>query len=402
MALPTPAEAQAKTALLVRPGQRETTPQVYLHAIIEDASTVIDLVNFISETRRTGVLTVVSGPLRKSIYFHQGSVIAAASNQPEDRFGNIVLRLGLVPRDKMEQALREAGPNRRIGNVLISRGLLSPKDLWRVVKSQIEEILFTVLLVNTGELTIAHFDPAQVPNRTALNTQHVLLEGLRRKDEMEHLRGELPPPDRLLVRHRHEAGVTLTDLERRMYDLVDGRRTVSQVCVDSGLGEFESTRILHHLLKVGLVTAASLEASFDLAVTQATVSVSTIVAAYNEAIRLIDAALREVGPGGLTPQGIDTFFDDLDPVLGELFDGVVPAADGRLPPERIFTNLKISQAKEKMRLLRRGLSEYVQFLMFLVRESVGAAEAAGDAHDGPALLERLDRQVRHQLLGFDA
>lgn len=366
-------------------------PHVYLHALVEDPSVVIDMVNFVSETRRTGVLTVVSGPLRKSIYFHQGSVIAAASNQPEDRFGNIMLRLGLISRENLDLALREVGPHRRIGNVLMSRGLLSTKDLWRVVKVQIEEILFTVLLVSHGEITIAHFDPAQVPNRTALNTQHVLLDGLRRKDEMEHMRGELPPPDRVLVRHRHEAGVTLTDNERRVYDLVNGQRTVSAVCYDSGLGEFESTRLLHHLLKVGLVAAASQEASHEVTIAVGGISVSTIVAAYNEAIRLIETTLREAGHIGLISHGVDTFFDDLDLALGELFDGVVPSADGRLPPERIFTNLKISQSKEKMRLLRRGLSEYVQFLMFLARETVDFE-----------VVERLDKQVRAQLIGFDA
>jgi len=375
-----------------QPGLRDNRPpQVYLHALVDDPAVVIDLVNFVSETRRTGVLTVVSGPLRKSVYFHQGAVIAAASNQPEDRFGNIMLRLGLVQREALDQALREVGPHRRIGNVLISRGLLSTKDLWRVVRVQIEEILFSILLVGQGDLTIAHFDPAQVPNRTALNTQHVLLDCLRRKDEMEHLRGELPPPDRVLVRHRHEAGVTMDANERRVYELVDGRRTVSAVCVDSGLGEFEATRTLHHLLKVGLVAAATQAQSNDVTIAVGGVSVSTIVAAYNEAIRLVEHTLREAGHIGLISHGVDTFFDDLDPALGELFDGVVPTADGRLPPERIFTNLKIAQSKEKMRLLRRGLSEYIRFLMFLARETIEFDQ-----------VERLDKQVQAQLLGFDA
>ena len=208
---------------------------------------------------------------------------------------------------------------------------------------------------------------------------------------MEHLRGELPPPDRVLVRGRHEAAVTLTANERCLYDLVNGVRTVSGVCCDSDLGEFESTRVLHHLLKVGLVAAASQEESHEVTIAAGGVSVSTIVAAFNEAIRLIEATLRNAGHIALISHGVDTFFDDLDPALGELFDGVVPSADGRLPPDRIFTNLKISQSKQKMRLLRRGLSEYLQFLMFLARETIEFER-----------VEQLDQQVRAQLLGFDA
>lgn len=376
------------------PGRRAPgAAHVYLHALVEDPAVVIDIVNFIHETRRTGVLTVVSGALRKSIYFHQGAVIAAASNQPEDRFGNIMVRLGLITQDDLERALREAGPHRRIGNVLMSRGVLSTKDLWRIIRVQIEEILFSVLLVNTGELTVAHFDPATVPNRTALNTQHVLLEGVRRKDEMEHMREELPAPDRVLVRHRHESGVTLEDNERRLYDLVDGRRTVADVCAACGLGEFESTRILHHLLKVGLVAAGSADATtqvMEAGQALSGVSANAIISAYNEAVRLIEAALRDAGHIGLIAHGVDSFFDDLDPVLGELFDGIVPASDGRLPPERLLTNLKISQSREKVRLLRRGLSEYARFLMFLARETLEFD-----------IVEDLDTRVRTTLRGFD-
>lgn len=376
------------------PGRRAPgAAHVYLHALIEDPSGVIDIVNFISETRRTGVLTVVSAALRKSIYFHQGQVIAAASNQPDDRFGNIMVRLGLITQEELERALREAGPHRRIGNVLMSRGVLSTKDLWRIIKVQIEEILFSVLLVDAGELTVAHFDPSSVPNRTALNTQHVLLEGLRRKDEMEHMRGELPPPDRVLVRRRHESGVTLEDNERRLYDMVDGRRTVATICTECGLGDFESTRILHHLLKVGLIAEGSPDATTQVVAAGEAlsgVSANAIVSAYNEAVRLIEGSLREAGHIGLIAHGVDSFFDDLDPALGELFDGVVPAADGRLPPDRLLTNLKISQSREKVRLLRRGLSEYARFLMFLARETLEFE-----------VVEDLDTRVKAVLGGFD-
>ncbi len=375
------------------PGLRSQEPgHVYMHALIEDPSVVIDLVNFIHQARRTGVLTAVSGPVRKSIYFHQGSVIAASSNQPEDRFGDIMVRLGLVSRDTLERALREVGPHRRIGNVLISRGALTNKDLWRVIRVQIEEILFSALLLDRGELTLAHFDPAQVPNRTALNTQHILLEGVRRKDEMEHLRGELPPPDSVLMRLRLEAGVTLDTNERLIFDLVDGQRTLSKVAVDSGLGDFDSTRVLHHLLKVGLVTVGTpLAPTVDRpAPSSPNISVGDIVRAVNEAIQTIDMELRDAGHIGLIQHGVDNFFDDLDPALGELFDGVVPGKNGHLPPERIFTNLKVSQSTEKVVLLRRGLNEYVQFLLFLARETMDFDR-----------VERLASRVQDALAGLE-
>ena len=383
----TDAFTHAEATTVGRPTPR--TSGVYLTATIEDPSLVIDLVNFIHTTRRSGLMAVTVGAVRRSIYFHQGAVIAGASNQSADRFGEIVCRMGLVSRDALDAALAEVGPDRKIGNVLLARGLISTRDLWKILRAQIEEILFAILLVDNGEVTLSHFDPEQVPSRTALNTQHVLLEGLRRKDEMEHLRGQLPPGDRPIVKTRLERNVTLNENERRVYDLVDGVRGVAEVLEQSMLGELEGVRVLHHLLKVGLVAEGARSAvpapnpvgdgSFD-----------DIIHAFNSAVLRIHDTLVVAGESGLVALGVDSFFDEIDPEIAELFDSVVPAADGRLPTERIFANLKLSGVKDKRTLLRRGLSDYVQFLLFLARENLDFDR-----------VEALAREVGEMLRGWE-
>jgi len=361
----------------------------YLTAVIEDPALVIDLVNFIHTTRRSGLMAVTVGGVRRSIYFHQGSVIAGASNQSADRFGEIVCRMGLVSRDALESALAEVGPERKIGNVLLARGLISTRDLWKILRAQIEEILFAILLVDSGEVTLSHFDPGQVPSRTALNTQHILLEGLRRKDEMEHLRGQIPASDRRVVQTRLERNVTLTENEQRIYDLVDGARTVGELIEVSRLGELEGVRVLHHLLKVGLVAEGG-RAPVALPSEGGERSFEDIINVFNEAVLCIHGALVAAGETGLVSLGVDSFFDEIDPELAELFDSVVPAADGRLPKDRIFTNLKLTELKDKRTLLRRGLSDYVQFLLFLARENLDFER-----------VEALAREVSEMLRGWD-
>lgn len=374
-----------------KPGARkEALARPFLTGLIDDPTLVIDMINFLHSTRRTGVLTVIDGEARKSLFFAQGSLIAGASNLPEDRFGNVMVRMGLISLDVLEHALKDVGPQRRIGNVLLSRGLLSTKDLWRIVRVQIEEILFSILLLEKGEFNVAHYDPGQVPSRTALNTQHVLLEGLRRKDEMEHLRGAMPPRDRLLVRTRRERNLTLNPNERRVYDLVDGVRQVGEVYRESGLGELEATRLIHHLLKIGLITEATHVEVVPGEAGGGGTSVGAIVTAFNEAILLINEALVADGDRGLIAHGVDSFFDDIDPDLAALFEEIMPAPDGRIPPDRIYANLKLAPTKDKLMLLRRGLSDYVQFILFLAREALDFDR-----------VERLAWQVKSQLRGFD-
>ena len=69
---------------------------------------------------------------------------------------------------------------------------------------------------------------------------------------------------------------------------------------------------------------------------------------------------------------------------------LAPAHDGRLPTDRIFANLKLTELKDKRMLLRRGLSDYVEFLLFLARENLDFER-----------VEALAREVSGMLRGWE-
>jgi hypothetical protein len=173
---------------------------IFLWGDLCDAELLIDLLGFLHQSRRTTVITAVGESTRKSVYFRDGSIIAASSDQPEDRFGDIMFRRGMIRREQLDAALERVGPGRKIGNVLLDAGLIEASDLWKVIRVQIEEIVYSLLLMEVGQFTVARYDKGQVPNRTPLDTQHILLEGLRRKDEMLHLRDQMPPDMAVLAR----------------------------------------------------------------------------------------------------------------------------------------------------------------------------------------------------------
>lgn len=337
---------------------------VFMWGDVIDGELVIDLVGFLNQSRRTAALTVVDGNVRKSIFFREGHIVAASSNLPEDRFGDVMYRRGLIERADLDAALAQVGPGKRIGNVLLSKGLISGSDLWKVIKYQIEEVVFSVLLVERGQYTVADYDPAQVPTRTTVEAQHVLLEGLRRKDEMMLVRAELPPLDRRLV--HTGSGRAVGGVEAAVYDLVDGELTVGQVLKVCGLGAFTATHVTHRLLKAGLIQAAAPTGPIPLETTPGT-PVATIIDGFNEAYARVHAAMA--GKGDALRAGIDAgFFAEVDPRVAALFEGVAPDAQGHLPPEPIFLNLKVADVPDKVQVLRRGLQEYLRFLLFAARE----------------------------------
>ncbi len=348
-----------------RPAPQQSAGGIYLWGDIDDPDLVTDLVEFLYQSRRSAVLTVVGEGMRKSVYFREGSVIAASSDQPEDRFGDIMFRRGLISRERLDEALREVGPGRKIGNVLLARGVIDTSVLWKVIRLQIEEIICSIVLFEIGQFTIARYDPAQVPTRTPLDTQRLLLEGLRRKDELHHLRSQLPPGNRVLTRTGWMPTEPLGPIERSLFELVDGRRTLDELFHTSGLGAFGAARALHHLLQCGAVSAAPVAEPGEAGGGGSTVG--AILTGFNEAFAEVHAALQGASRHPFQT-GLQRFFHDADGPVAALFSGVEAGPDGRLPLDHIVANLKLSPMGDKIETLRRGLNEYLRFLLFVARE----------------------------------
>lgn len=365
----------------------ESDRTIYVWGEIHDRELVIDFVNFLHQSRRSAVLTVVLDRVRKSVYFRDGSVIAASSDQTEDRFGDIMFRRGMITREQLDSALSRVKTGRKIGNVLLTDGLITTNDLWRVIKLQIEEILFSVLLFEEGQFTVAAYDPAQVPTRTAIDTQFVLLEGLRRKDELAHMRSQLPDHDKVLGRSGWSTTARLEPAEQRLLALVDGDRTVEALFAESGLGEFGACRALHRVLQLGLVSEST-EVPPGEAGGGGT-SVGAIVSGYNEAYARIQAAIAAQDGDHDYRAGLDSFFADADDEVAALYSGVAPGADGRLPAAKLMANLKVSASRDKLFTLRRGLSDYLRFLLFVGREALPVEIAEGLARDVRGLVRGL-------------
>ncbi len=347
----------------------DTERTIYMWGEIHDDELVIDLVGFLHQSRRTAVLTVVHDNVRKSVYFRDGSAIAASSDQDEDRFGDIMFRRGMISREQLDGALDEVDPGKKkIGNVLLQRGHITTGDLWKVIKLQIEEILYSVLLFTEGKFTVAAYDPAQVPTRTAIDTQFVVLEGLRRKDELIHLQSQMPGASEVIARTGLTTNARLEGAEQRLLALVDGRRSVEQVFHDSGLGAFGATRALYRLMQLGIVAQAT-EVEPGEAGGGGT-SVGAIISGYNHAYARIQTALEQAHAGGSYRGGFRTFFRDADEEVAALFEDITPGPDGRVSSQRLMTNLKVSKARDKLFILRRGLGDYLRFMLFVAREAL--------------------------------
>jgi hypothetical protein len=358
--------------------------RVALAGSIVDAG-LLDVLSFLHGAKRSGSLTVVSGDVCKAVLFENGNVVSAMSNREEDRLGEMLYRYGKLSPDEIRSALQEVGGTRRLGKVLVDRGLLNSHDLWNFIRKQVEEIVFSLLVLTEGTFYFSvpgqpdHF-PAHVP----MSSQALLMEGVRRADELRYFR-QLIPSSRQVVEALwpRPEGLRLDPHDEAVLAAVTAPVTVADLARASRVGEFEATKAVFHLLRAGALrkvedegTPASAEARLD-----------ALISTFNEIFREIYAAIERRGGAEQFRQGLAAFLSAHG--YPELFDGVALDPTGELSRSALLANLAKAKTDTKADYLYAGLNELLFFEIFEAREMLGNDEEQELMRRVNALFQRL-------------
>ena len=214
-----------------------------------------DLLNFLHQGRRTGVLLTRSDGTERGIVLIDGNVAWACSTSPGERLGELLARMGLADKRRVEAALRDqadSGEKKRIGQALIDLGVLSAEAVQHGLRHQVVEIFLGLLVARSGSFVFLRgLDRDKLPTQLALDTQGMLLDGLRRLDEMELYRSRITVPTlRPRATGKAPAGA-LEDDQQRVLALADGSRSVADLATVTALGDFDATRAVYKLVVAG-------------------------------------------------------------------------------------------------------------------------------------------------------
>jgi len=228
-----------------------TTPRVVLSG---DASgfPLSDLIAFLSQARWNGVVRVQAPGGERSVILREGEVRGATSDVAADRLGEVLVRLGYLERTVLESVLREQPPS-KIGRTLVERGMLQAHDLFKCVTHQVSEIFHAIVLCREGSFFLVD-QPVEdkLGHNIQLSTQSLLMDSIRKIDELAHFRKRIPH-SRLYVLRKGMANAKLEPDEDRVLALVDGRRTVLDLGQGARLSEFDVTKVVYGLLEGGFV-----------------------------------------------------------------------------------------------------------------------------------------------------
>ncbi|QRN94588.1 DUF4388 domain-containing protein [Archangium violaceum] len=211
-----------------------------------------DLIAFLSQSRWSGVIRVQAPGGERSVILREGEVRGATSDVVADRLGEVLVRLGYVERSQLETVLREQPPS-KIGRTLVERGLLQAHDLFKCVTHQVSEIFHAIVLCREGSFFLVD-QPVEdkLGHNIQLSTQSLLMDSIRKIDELAHFRKRIPH-SRLYVLRKGQMNAKLDADEDKVLALVDGRRTLLDLGQASRLSEFDVTKVVYGLLEGGFV-----------------------------------------------------------------------------------------------------------------------------------------------------
>ncbi|MFV2071165.1 MAG: DUF4388 domain-containing protein [Thermoanaerobaculales bacterium] len=255
-----------------------------------------DILQLISLQRKTGVLTLKTEENLVTVSFLEGCIVGASSlNQhPEDMIGLILVKRGEVSEAELEAALRRQEETlQRLGRILIDHHVV-PVDTVRVaLHQQILQIIYRVFRWSDGEYHFSQETDIDYDRdlMDPMAADSIIMEGARMTDEWPFIDQRLPsreavfvrviPPESLEVvaptydefddlgfsfEESEEpsapspaADNQITESQMSVYELINGRDSVSEIILESILIEFETCKAVAEFLDKGWIREATQE-----------------------------------------------------------------------------------------------------------------------------------------------
>ena len=352
------------------PRQSELREPVIMQGDIGAIGSSIEVINFVHSARLSGRLTLTRGAIRKSISFQDGDVVAARSNEPRDRLSAVLSRRGLLSDAALSEATAVAERlHQPLGNYLLEAGLVEQGELFQSFQLQVEEIFFSLLTYGSGDFALTQYQPGADSTPLRMSAQQLLLDGLRRLDEVERFR-ELFPSDQVRLRALPGATppATATVEQRELLDELKESKTIGALKSGVHLSQFELLQRLFQLVEMGaLEIVARVEEEPRL-------SPAALLQLYNEAFELLAIFARERGEEGSLSHGLSLFLQSDQG--GSLFEEMSFDARGHLDPEQLQRRLSTYPEQQRLPRSAEALSELLYFQLFVARSWLEGEQAA--------------------------
>jgi hypothetical protein len=214
-----------------------------------------ELLQWLSQSKKSGTLEINSGKVEKRIYFKDGRILSSSSSKPEEYLGHFLVSHGLISEMELGKAIELQEKTRTLlGKILVTTGALRENDLHRMLRLKAEESIYDVFSWTEADFRFLDDvlpESAMVP--MSLDVTAIVMEGVQRVDEWKRIRQVIPGQDAIPVIVRELDFDNARPGERRILELIDDQRTVEEIRLQTHSSEFHVCRVLFEQHRLGTV-----------------------------------------------------------------------------------------------------------------------------------------------------
>ena len=259
-----------------------------LEGTLKDFS-LADIFQLIGLQRKTGLLRLSNKDDTVTVTFLDGKVVGADSlDRPiGNRLGTVLTKSGLLTQEQLAKALEiQKETLQRLGFILTHYQIISPDSLKQAIQLQIMQIVYRLFRWKDAEYHFSQETTIEYDrdNVTPIAAETILMEGARmidewpiiekrirsqamvfRKknitqeivvvgaDEADEVDFDEPTP---AAKKKKTAGadkIRISEDEKQIYDLVNGKNSVGDIVEMSRVAEFDTNKGLYELLTRDLI-----------------------------------------------------------------------------------------------------------------------------------------------------
>ena len=177
-------ELPGSTAVREAPPERDELPTGLAGS--SDTIPLPDLLGFLRQQGKTGLLRVFLADENLLLEFERGELVSASSDNapPGHRLGEILVAQGWVDRGRLESILEGPGcGSDKLGAALVTGELVTEEHLRGALELQVQEIFHRMFSAPRSHFRFREAEIGQFAGRLRLNVIQLLLESARFDDE---------------------------------------------------------------------------------------------------------------------------------------------------------------------------------------------------------------------------
>ncbi len=212
-----------------------------------------ELLQWLSQSQKTGTLQIQHEKIEKKIFFREGRVISSASTKPEEYLGHFLVGQGFINEIDLTKAVQQqTKTGNLLGRILVDARVIGEADLHRLLRLKAEESIYDLFAWLEADFKfLDDILPEHPMIPMNLDVTAIILEGVQRVDEWNRLRTVIPTSDAIPVQIAMWDETDLDPAKRKILDQVDDERTVAEIQRETLSTEFLIYRVLFDQYREG-------------------------------------------------------------------------------------------------------------------------------------------------------